>query len=104
MASQQRRLLTSEAFLLAGSEVMFSKKSTFCGQKGRMRQETLVTGVSGTTFFPSFFLVLNTVLTDDREEDGALSKYSSWKSMRFFSEESPTLHCSIVHNSVETMQ
>lgn len=84
---------------------MFSKKATFCGHKGRVRQETLVTWVSGLLETPLFspFFGTNTVLTDDREEDGALSTCSSWKSM-LFSEESPRFHCSIVPNSLETMQ
>lgn len=39
--------------------------------------------LAGNTIFFSLFFGTNSVLTDDREEDGALSKYSSWKSMRF---------------------
>lgn len=70
-------MLTSEAFLLAVSEVILSKKLTFCGQKSRMRQETLVTKVSGLLetplIFSFFFFGMNSVLTDDRAEDSAVS-------------------------------
>lgn len=88
VASPKRHLLTSEAFLLAVSEVIFSKKVTFCGQKSRMRQETGYWGfwiAGNTTYFLLFFFFgMNTVLTDDRAEDGALSICSWWKSMHFF--------------------
>ena len=63
------------------------KKTHFVVRKAGWDRSLWLLGfwlAGNTAFFFLFFSGANTVLTDDRKEDGALSIWSSWKSMRYF--------------------